>query len=107
MFFLRDNPKRNHVLNELIKTARPELAKTSRWFGGQSMTTVIISVNNQFGLYQFLGQFSITTHMLPEAMGDLHHSANIAGISRFHTGNREAVATYEFEPLRRAHNIMR
>ena len=51
MFVLRDDPKRDHVFDELIKTAGAEFAKTSGRLCRQAMASVIISVNDKFSLH--------------------------------------------------------
>src|SRR6266540_1923456 len=45
MFVLRDDPKRNHVFNELIKAAGAEFTKTARWFCGQPMSNLNDATN--------------------------------------------------------------
>jgi hypothetical protein len=54
VLFLRDDSERNHVFDELIKTAGSEVAKISRGFCCQAMTPVIVSVNNKFSVHQLL-----------------------------------------------------
>ena len=55
MFVLCDDPQRNHVFDELVKTTGPEFTKTSGRLCGEAMTAVIISINDKFRLRQCLG----------------------------------------------------
>ncbi len=48
MFILRDNPKRNHIFDELVKTSGTEFAKTFGRLCSQAVTAVIVSVNDKF-----------------------------------------------------------
>src|SRR6266536_633094 len=103
MFVLRDDPKRNHVLDELIKTAGAEFTKTARGFCGQPMTSVIVAVNDKVCINQFLSQLRIAVHMLAESVGDLNDSANIVTPSPFYAGNGETVRTFECESFWLSH----
>src|SRR6266705_4572317 len=81
MFVLRDDPKRNHVLDELIKTAGAEFTKTARGFCGQPMTSVIVSVNDKPVTNQDVGKLAIASDVLTKSMGNLNDSPSTAVIS--------------------------
>ena len=83
MFVLCDDSESNHVIDELIKTAWPEVAKTFGPFCSQSMTAMIISVNNEFRVGQCLSQFGITINVFAKSVSDLNDSTNVAAVSPF------------------------
>ena len=103
MFVLCDDSESNHVFDELIKTAWPEVAKTFGRFCSQAMTAMIVSVNNEFRVGQCLSQFGITTNVFAKSVGDLNDSANVALVSPFDTGDGKAVIALKLESLRCAH----
>src|SRR6266567_7354155 len=105
MFVLRDDPKRNHVLDELIKTAGAEFTKTARGFCGQPMTSVIVSVNDKVCIDQFLSQLRIAAHMLAKSMGDLNDATNLVMTAPFHACNGKTVSTCKLESFGRTHYI--
>src|SRR6266496_1753906 len=104
-FVLRDDPKRNHVLGKLIKTAGAEFTKTARGFCGQPMTSVIVSVNDKPVTNQDVGKLAIASDVLTKSVCDLNDSPNTAVISPFHARDGEAVVSCKLEPLRSAHYI--
>src|SRR5438874_3892388 len=105
MFVLHDHPKRNHVFNELIKTARTEVAKTFGRFCSQSVTAMIVSVNNEFRVGQCLRQFGITTNVFAKSVSDLNDSTNVAAVSPFRTRDGKAVVAPKLESLGCTHYI--
>ncbi len=44
---LRDDSERNHVCDELMETAGPEIAKSAGRFCRQAMATMIVAVNRK------------------------------------------------------------
>jgi len=99
MFVLRDDPKRNHVLDELIETAGPEFAKTSGRLCRQAMTSVIISVNDKVASDQFFGYLAIAAYVFTKSMGDLNDATNLVMTTPFHTCNGQTVSTRKLESL--------
>src|SRR5438477_10607147 len=91
MFVLRDDPKRNHVLDELIETAGLEFAKTSGRLCRQAMTSVIISVNDKVASDQFFGYLAIAAYVFTKSMGDLNDATNLVMNTPFHTCNGPTV----------------
>src|SRR5438445_11401775 len=96
MLLLRDDPKRNHIFDELIETAGSEFAKTSGGLGGHAVTAVIVSVNNEFRVAQCLSQFGITTNVFAKSVGNLNDFANIATTAPFYAGNGKPMAAFKF-----------
>src|SRR5438874_6393922 len=105
MFLLRDDAKRNHVFDELIKTAGAEFTKTARGFCGQPMTSVIVSVNDKPVTNQDVGKLAIASDVLTKSVRDLNDAANRVMTAPFHARNGEAVVSCKLEPLRRNHYI--
>src|SRR6266550_7351481 len=99
MFLLRDDAKRNHIFDELIKTAGTEFPKTARGFCGQPMTSVIVSVNDKPVTNQDVGKLAIASDVLAKSVRDLNDSPSTAVISPFHARDGEAVVSYKLEPL--------
>jgi hypothetical protein len=54
LFVLRDDPQRDHVLDELIKATKPEVAQAPCG-RGESMTSVIVAVDDKACADQYLG----------------------------------------------------
>src|SRR6266446_5948964 len=105
MFLLRDDAKRNHIFNELIKTAGTEFAKTARGFCGQPMTSVIISINDKPVTNQDVGKLAIASDVLTKSMGDLNDATNLVMTAPFHACNGKTVSTSKLEPFGRTHYI--
>src|SRR6266404_228083 len=103
MFVLRDDPKRNHVLDELIKPAGAEFTKTARGFCGQAMTTVVVSVNDKLIFNQKVGWLGIAAYVLTETMSNLNNPARFVMVTPFRAGNREPITACELKSLRCAH----
>src|ERR1700731_844621 len=103
MFALRDDAKRNHVFNELIKAAGAEVPKTSGRLCRQAMTAMIVSVNDKPVTNQDIGKLAIASDVLTQTVRDLNDSANTAVIAPFHAGDGKAVIALKLESLRRAH----
>jgi len=105
MLLLRDDSESNHVIDELIKTARTEVAKTFGRLCSKSVTAMIVSVNNEFRVGQCLSQFGMTTNVFAKSVRDLNDSTNVAAVSPFRAGDGEAVIALKLESLRCAHYI--
>src|SRR5437588_2948990 len=105
MFVLRDHPQGNHVFDDLIKTAGTEIAKTLGRFCSQSVTAMIVSVNNEFRVGQCLSQFGITTNVFAKSVSDLNDSTKVAAVSPFHTRDGKAVVAPKLESLGCTHYI--
>src|SRR6202035_1225826 len=100
MFVLRDDPERNHVIDQLIETARAEVAKTtSGRLCGQAMTSVIVPVNHKLIFNQNLGQLSVAANVLAKSVSDLNDSTNVAAVAPFHAGDGKAVIALKLESL--------
>ena len=106
VLLLCDHAKRNHVLDELIEPAGSKVAKGSRWFDGQSMAAVVISVNDKFRLCLRVGYFGVTADVFSKAMGDLHNSSNMVRVAPFYAGYGKIVIPSKFESLRCAHFVL-
>src|SRR5437762_12076044 len=95
----RDDSKRNHVFDELIKTAGSKVAKAAEGLCGQAMTPVIISVNDKVCAHEYFSKFRISGDVLAESMGDLNDAANLVMTAPFHARNAKAVSACELESL--------
>ena len=99
MLVLRDDPKRNHVLDELIETAGTEFTKISGRLCRQAMTSVIISVNDKVASDQFFGYLAIAAYVFTKSMGDLNDATNLVITAPFHARYGETVSTRKLESL--------
>ena len=96
---LREGRKRIHFVHELIETTESEFAKTSGSSWCQTVTTMIVFVNDKFSMHQRLSEFRIAADMLAESMGDLNDSANILMTAPFHARYRKSVSACKLESL--------
>src|SRR6266853_2891080 len=103
MFTLRDDPKRNHIFDELVKTSGTEFAKTFGRLCSQAVTSVIVPVNDKPVTNQDVGKFAIPADVLTQTVGDLNGSANVVAVAPFYTGNGKAVRTGKVKSLRCTH----
>ena len=87
VFVLCDDPKRNHVFDELIETARAEFAKTSGRLCRQAVSAMVVAVDCKIILQQNLGELCITTHVLAEPVSDLDDSTNVLRANPLHAGD--------------------
>src|SRR5437879_6602197 len=101
---LRDNSQRNHILDKLVEAGCPKVTEAIGRFRSQAMTAMIVSVNRKLIFNENFGQLSISANMLTKSVGDLNHSANVAAVFPFHTGDRKPVSACEVKSLRCAHS---
>jgi len=93
---LRDDSRETMSSTSWIKTAGSEFAKTSGGLCCQSVTSMIVSVNDKFSAHQYLSQFRIAANVLAKSMRDLNDSANFVLTAPFHTCNGKAVRACKF-----------